>query len=515
MPKKKISVITTAYNEEGGIRACIEEVRRVMTTIADQYDYEHIVADNCSKDKTLDILRELAAADPRIKVIANSRNFGAEKSAFNALKFATGDAAVGITADMQEPPTLIPKMAELWEAGNEVVYGIYKNPHEGVTTRSIRKLYYWLVDKLSSETLPRDFTGFSLLDRRVVDEVLAVDDYAPYTRGLIATVGFKQTSFLYERGVRKTGESKHGLSFLFDFGLNGLISHSNVPIRAATFLGLFLFVLSVLAIIVVIALRFLKPGLQAPGITTVVTVIVFFSGIQLLLMGLLGEYVGAIHSQTRRKPFVIVKEAVNVDPGVLASRSPRTPIAAWRPSTAHQTTEASPHAPSGRALVFGGQGLIGAAIANLLEHRSYAVTRATRTPDVSFASLDPMSVVVWVHDGTTEPSHVDDVARTLQALVDGNLLAPNAALCVVGSVERQRPDTLSQVMSDAALGALVRTAARDLAPRSARINAVVGTQETPIGRPVTVDEIAHLVAMLVNPELGAVTGQSIGVSRMI
>jgi NAD(P)-dependent dehydrogenase (short-subunit alcohol dehydrogenase family)/glycosyltransferase involved in cell wall biosynthesis len=578
MDKKKISVVTSAYNEEAGIRACVDEVRRVMTSLADTYDYEHVIADNCSLDGTLNVLRDIAKEDPHVKVIANSRNFGAEKSAFNAIKYTTGDAVVGITADMQEPPSLIPKMAELWASGYDVVYGIYKNPHEGLIIRTIRKLYYWLVDKLSTESLPKDFMGFALMDRRVVDEVISVDDYAPYIRGIIATVGFKQIGIRYERGVRKTGDSKHGLAFLFDFGLNGLISHSIVPIRAATTLGFFLFFLSILAIIVVIVLRFVRPGLQAPGITTLVTVVTFFSGVQLLFLGMLGEYIGAIHSQTRRKPFVIVKETLNVAPEVLARRArgetrmagaaktsepaalpARTPEAPSAPQAQPQT------AAGGRALVFGGKGALGASIAAALGQRNYAVSHATRTkteggagagvvwvdPEAdggldALAGLEPLSAVVWAQGANVNDdpkslkdadyrgvmaANVDYVVQTLHLLLEKNLLAPNAALCVVSSIwqDQARPGKFSYTISKAAVGGLVRAAALDLAARGVRINAVLpGVVDTPmtramlspeqrkkvegmtpLGRLVTAEEVASVVSMLVGPESSALTGQSI------
>jgi glycosyltransferase involved in cell wall biosynthesis len=331
MGKKVISVVTAAYNEEGGIERCYEEVKRVMTSLGDRYDYEHVIADNCSTDRTGEILRRLATKDTRVRVLFNSRNFGAEKSAFNALCHASGDAVVGITADMQEPPSNIPQMVALWEQGYDVVYGVHTNPHEGIVMRLLRKFYYWLVDKLSTETLPRDFMGFALMSRRVVDEVVSVDDHAPYIRGIIATVGFRQIPFHYERAPRQSGESKHGLSFLFDFGINGLISHSVVPIRAATIVGLSLFGISVLAIVVVLALRFLKPALQAPGATTIVILVTFFSGVQLLFFGLLGEYIGAIHAQVRRKPFVIVRETLNFGTPTAGSR--RADLSAPHPTT--------------------------------------------------------------------------------------------------------------------------------------------------------------------------------------
>jgi len=316
MSRRTISVVTSAYNEEAGIRRCYEEVKAVLETLSDTYDYEHVIADNCSTDKTLAILKEIAAADKRVKVLANSRNFGADKSAFNAISYTTGDAVVGISADLQEPPAVIPAMVRLWEDGNEVVYGVYRNPHEAIAMRLLRRFYYWLVDKLSNEPLPRDFMGFALMDRRVVNEVISVEDFAPYIRGIIATVGFRQVALSYERAPRLHGESKHGLTFLLDFGINGMISHSLVPIRAATITGFALFLLSILVTLAVIALKFVAPGLQAPGATTVVTLVTFFSGVQLLFFGLLGEYIGAIHSQVRRKPFVIVRETFNFDADV-------------------------------------------------------------------------------------------------------------------------------------------------------------------------------------------------------
>jgi hypothetical protein len=255
----------------------------------------------------------MADKDRRLRILANSRNFGAEKSAFNALGYTTGDAVVGVTADMQEPPSLVPRMVEKWEQGYEIVYGVYANRHEGLVMRATRKLYYWLVDKLSTESLPHDFIGFALMDRRVADEVLSVEDFAPYIRGIIATVGFRRIAVPYERGLRKGGRSKHGLAFLLDFGINGIISHSLAPIRAATITGLVLFVFSVLTAMTVLVLRVVAPKLQAPGATTIVTLVAFFSGMQLLFLGLLGEYIGAIHGQVRRKPFVIVRETINFD----------------------------------------------------------------------------------------------------------------------------------------------------------------------------------------------------------
>lgn len=317
--RRTISVYTPVYNEEETVRACHAEVARVMAGLAESYEYEHVFADNCSHDRTLAILREIAAHDPHVKVLAYSRNFGAEKSSFTALKHVSGDAAVGITADMQEPPSLIPRFVELWEQGHEVVYGVYANPHEPFPMRHVRRFYYWLADAMSAETLPREFTGFALIDRKVIDEVVRVDDYAPYIRGIIATVGFRQIAVRFERQPRKAGRSKHGLFFLFDFAVNGLITHSLVPIRLATFGGMALALVAIALAVAYVVLKLVNWGFQAPGATTTIAFVLFFSGVQLFFTGIIGEYVGAIHAQVRRKPFVIIREKIGFDAPKLAT----------------------------------------------------------------------------------------------------------------------------------------------------------------------------------------------------
>jgi len=311
---RTITVVTPVFNEESTVRRCHAEVRRVCAALGPGFDYEHIFADNCSTDGTLAILRELAAADPRVRVIVNSRNFGAEKSGMNAMRHASGDAVIGIPADLQEPPDVIPAFVRKWEEGYEVVYGTYLNPHEHWLGRRLRSFYYGLVDSLSPEPLPRDFSGFALVDRVVVDEVCKIDDFAPYIRGFIATAGFRQVGIPYERRARRAGRSKHGALFLLGFGANGIIAHSLVPIRLATLCGFVLSLTSVLMAVGYIVVKLLNWDFQAPGATTTIAFVLFFSGIQLMFLGILGEYVGAIHSQVRRRPFVIMRERINFGP---------------------------------------------------------------------------------------------------------------------------------------------------------------------------------------------------------
>jgi polyisoprenyl-phosphate glycosyltransferase len=308
-----VSVMTPVFNEALTVQRCYDEVRRVMESMADRCDYEHIFADNRSTDETLSILRRLAASDPRVRVLAYSKNFGAEKSAMTAIRHARGDAAITIVADLQDPPDLIPTMFDAWREGYSVVYGVYENVAEGRVRRALRSFYYGLVERLSDDVLPRNFTGFALMDRRVVDEVARVDDFAPYIRGIVANVGFKQKELRYRLAARAAGESKHRAGFLLSFGMNGIISHSLVPLRLATLSGVVLAGTAILASILYAVVKLFFWEFQAPGATTVVVLLLFFFGVQLFFFGILGEYVGAIHAQVRRKPFVIIEEKIGFD----------------------------------------------------------------------------------------------------------------------------------------------------------------------------------------------------------
>ncbi len=309
--KKKVSIFTPCYNEEGNVQKCYEEVKRLMAGLSDKYEYEHLFGDNRSRDRTLPILREIAAKDPRVKVLSYSRNYGAEKSSVTLLRHCTGDVCIGLVADLQEPPEMIPVFLQKWEEGNEIVCGIYSNNSDGWLMAKFRKFYYYLVDKLAQEELDRDYSGYGALDRKVVDIVAGVDDFDPYIRGIVSTIGFNKVYVPYERRAREHGESKHNLAFLFSFALNALISYSVLPIRLATYMGLFLAGSSIMASVIYGIVKLFNWNIQAPGATTTIVLILFFSGVQLFFLGVLGEYIGAIHGQVRRRPFVIVRERLN------------------------------------------------------------------------------------------------------------------------------------------------------------------------------------------------------------
>ncbi|MBE7466495.1 MAG: glycosyltransferase family 2 protein [Planctomycetes bacterium] len=311
--RKLISVITPTYNEEMNVVECYQTVRRVFEEQLPQYDYEHVFADNASPDRTVDRLRELAAADSRVKVIVHSRNFGALASLFNALLSTSGDAVmVMVPADLQDPPRLIPDFVREWEKGFKVVYGIRKNRQEFFLMRFVRWLYYRLVSYFSEIHIPLDVGEFQLVDRCVIHALREFEDYYPYLRGMIASCGFKSTGIAYTWERRKQGLSKGRLLNLIDQGLNGIISFTKVPMRLAMLAGLTLATASLIYAFVAFVINLLYyRQIAPPGIPTLIIALFFFSGVQLFFFGILGEYIGAIHFQVRRRPLVVVAEKIN------------------------------------------------------------------------------------------------------------------------------------------------------------------------------------------------------------
>jgi glycosyltransferase involved in cell wall biosynthesis len=314
--RKLISIVTPCYNEEANVRECYETVRRIVEAELPGYDHEHVFSDNCSTDGTVAILREIAASDRRVKIIVNSRNFGAFHSIFNALLATAGDGVVVmLAADLQDPPEVIPEFVRRWEAGAEVVFGVRRQREEGLVMRFLRRRYYRLVARFAEISIPTDVGEFTFVDRRVVEALRRFEDYYPYVRGMIASCGFRTDSVEYAMRARKRGLSHARLWHLIDQGMNGLISFTRVPLRLTLMLGFAVSALSLTYALVSFCFNLVYyKRLAPPGVPTIVISIFFFAGLQLFLIGVLGEYVGAIHSQVRKRPLVIERERVNFGP---------------------------------------------------------------------------------------------------------------------------------------------------------------------------------------------------------
>lgn len=311
----RISIISPCYNEEDNVEACYRAVAALFAPGGPlaHHEHEHIFADNASEDGTVAILRRLAAADQRVKVILNSRNFGPFRSNFNALRFATGDAIlVFLPVDLQDPPELIPEMVCHWENGIEVVAGARANREETLALRACRRIFYRAVSLLSDFDIPENVGEFQLIDRKVWEVVVSHDDHYPYIRGIIASAGFRRLILPYTWRARKRGISKNNLPRLVDQALNGIFSFTNVPLRLASLMGFVIALASFLYTIMTIVMALIFDDLAPRGTMTIIVAVFFFSGVQLLFIGMLGEYITAIHAQVRRGPMVVERERINI-----------------------------------------------------------------------------------------------------------------------------------------------------------------------------------------------------------
>jgi glycosyltransferase involved in cell wall biosynthesis len=310
---KKISIITPCYNEENNVRDCYETVKEVITKSLPNFTYEHIFADNASTDETLSKLKEIASQDVNVKVISNSRNVGPFRNMWNAMKSATGDAVIPfLPADMQDPPSVIPKFVSNWESGDLVVYGIRANRQEAWIMRKLRSTYYRLIRRFADSVIPLNSGEFLLADRRVIQSILTLDDAYPYIRGLIAQTAVRSSSISYTWVRRERGRSKNSFIDLIDQAINGFVSTSRLPARLALISGFLFSILGFLGAIATFTAFLINREGALVGIPTIVVSIFLFSGIQLLFLGIIGEYVLSIHGQVRRTPPMFEVERINL-----------------------------------------------------------------------------------------------------------------------------------------------------------------------------------------------------------
>ena len=322
-----VTILTACFNEKENVRRVHERVAAAMRE-RPEYDYDHLFIDNASTDGTVGILRELAAQDPHVKVIVNVRNFGPLRSPYYGLLEARGDAVVSCVADLQDPPELIPTFLDHWAEGYKIVVAIRTGSRDSWLMSRVRRLYYWLIGRLSDSDveLISNFTGFGLYDRCVIESLRETGEEAPYFRGLICDFGYDRALVEYDQPPRSGGRSKNSLYSLYDTAMLGITSHSKVPLRIATIAG---FTLSILALMVAVAYLVLKLAFWNDfglGLAPLLIGIYFFGAVQLFFIGVLGEYVGSIHTQVHHRPLVIEKERINfADPAAAVADRPAPP----------------------------------------------------------------------------------------------------------------------------------------------------------------------------------------------
>lgn len=311
--KKKLSIVSSAYNEEGNIRELYEQVKAQMALLGDKYDYEQIVLDNASTDGTLNELRKIAAQDKNFKVIVNARNFGHIRSPYYGILQCEGDAVIYMASDLQDPPALIPQFIAKWEEGYKVVLAQKKQSKESWLFFAVRRSYYWLLNLVndSGAELLSNCTGFGLYDKCVVDELRKLDEPYPYLRGLVCELGYSRALVPFVQPLRKRGLTKNNFYTLYDNAMTGFTNHSKVPLRLAALGGFALGIFSFILALIYLVLKLLYWDSFPMGTAPILLAVLFFSSVQLFFIGIIGEYIGAILTQVLKRPLVIEKERIN------------------------------------------------------------------------------------------------------------------------------------------------------------------------------------------------------------
>ena len=308
-----ISIVSGCFNEEENVIQLHERVSRVFDEKLHDYTYEHIFIDNASTDATVRLLKEIAKKDKRVKIIVNNRNFGHIRSGYHGMLQATGEAVIAMASDLQDPPEMIPQFIKKWEEGFKITLAKKIESEESALFFLVRKAYYSIVSRMSETELERNVTGFGLYDRKVMEDIRQIDDPYPYFRGLICDLGYDRAIIPFKQPVRKRGLSKNNFYTLWDMAMLGITNHSKVPLRLATFFGLAVsFISFSVAVAYFIYKLFYWDSFQV-GAAPMIIGIFFIGAVQLFFIGVLGEYIGSIHTQILKRPLVIEKERVNFD----------------------------------------------------------------------------------------------------------------------------------------------------------------------------------------------------------
>ena len=308
---KTITFISGTYNEVENVEELLRRVWAAAEPFKDRYNFEYIIIDNDSTDGTQALLRKLAAEDKRLKVIFNMRNFGQIRSGYHVFLQARGDAAIGFASDLQDPPEMIPQYIEKWEEGYKIVLAQKNQSEESAIFFAVRKAYYSLVASVSDVQLLKNVTGAGLYDQEVIEQFRKLNDPYPYMRGIISDFGYPVARIPFTQPSRKRGFTKNNFYSLYDYAMLGLTSFSKVPLRLATMFGFALSLVSLLMAIGYFIYKLLFWRSFPVGVAPVVIGIYLFSSVQLFFIGILGEYIGAIHTQMLNRPLVIERERIN------------------------------------------------------------------------------------------------------------------------------------------------------------------------------------------------------------
>ena len=309
--KKIISIVTPCFNEADNILELNTRITEVMQSLS--YDFEHIYIDNSSTDGTVEIIKAIALHDKRRKLIVNARNFGHIRSPYHGIMQSSGDACILIASDLQDPPEIIQEYIKHWENGSKIVMSVKPESEESAAMFLIRKLYYQFIDKISEVPLIKNATGAGLFDKDVIQILRKINDPNPYFRGLLCEIGFPITQVPFKQPRRKRGVTKNNFYSLYDLAMIGITNHSKIPLRIMTIGGFGLSFLSALVAVGFLIAKLIFWNSFQLGTAPMLIGIFFFGAIQTFFIGVIGEYIGSIHTQVRNMPLVIEQERINFD----------------------------------------------------------------------------------------------------------------------------------------------------------------------------------------------------------
>lgn len=309
--KKTISVVLPSYNEEGNIEQIYIEILKLFKSQLKEYNYEILFIDNDSKDNTRSIIRKICKKDKNAKAIFNAKNFGQFNSPYYGLLNTSGDAVISMASDFQDPVDMLPKFVEAWEKGYKIAVGIRKTSTDNIILSNIKKLYYNLIDKFSNIDQIKMFTGFGLYDKDFIDILKKLDDPTPFLRGIVAEIGFKRKEIFFEQGERKSGKTSNNFYSLYDAAMLSFTSYTKIGLRLATFFGAIVFIISFVVAIVYFVMKIIWWDRFQAGMIPMLLGMLFLGSIQILFIGIIGEYVLAINQRTMHRPLVIEEERIN------------------------------------------------------------------------------------------------------------------------------------------------------------------------------------------------------------
>ena len=310
---KKISIVSSCYNEEENVKELYSRLSVQFDKLKDKYEFECIFLDNASTDNTEQKLREIASLDKRVKVILNSKNFGAEASPLYGVINSTGDAVIAMASDLQDPPELVPELIKKWEEGKQIVFLRKRSSKENFLMYLIRKMYYIFLNKISDSNveLTVNCTGSGLIDRKIVDVIKNIDDSEPYYRGLLSEMGFKRDYVDFDQPVRTHGKSCYNFYNYYATAMLGITKYSKKPLRFMVFTGFIMSIITFLVTIFYLVWKLINWQAFSFGTAPIILSILFLGSVQLFFLGIIGEYIGTIYSRVNKKPLVIVKEKIN------------------------------------------------------------------------------------------------------------------------------------------------------------------------------------------------------------